>query len=106
MATFSQLPGTLNLAFVRGDEFGTTLDFDVNLTGYTVAAELLSINSLAKVLDITTTVTSEANGQVGISMTEAETGSLAAGTYRWVFYWDAPGSVRRTVLSGFVEVAR
>jgi hypothetical protein len=106
MATYEQLPGTLNISFVRGDEFGTTLDFDVNLTSYTVAAELLSVVSGSKVLDIASNVVSAANGQVAISLTETQTSSLAAGTYRWVFYWDAPGSVRRTVLTGFVEVLR
>lgn len=106
MTTFSQLPGTLNLAFTRGDEFGASLDFDLNLSGYTVAAELLSVSSGSKMLDITITVTNAAAGQVSLSLTETQTASIPAGTYRWLLYWDAPGAVRRTVLAGIVEVAR
>ena len=106
MTTFNQLPGVLNLEFVRGDEFGTSLNFDLSMAGYTVAAELLSAVSGSKILDITTTVTNAAAGQVSISLTETQTAAIPVGTYRWILYWDAPGAVRRTVFTGFVEAVR
>jgi hypothetical protein len=39
-------------------------------------------------------------------MTEAQTEALQPGTYSWRLEWIAPGDVKRTALSGFVEVAR
>ena len=35
MATFTQLPGTLDISMIQGDEIEVDLDFDRDLTGYT-----------------------------------------------------------------------
>lgn len=104
--TFEQLPSTLNLAFRQGDEFGALLDFSNDLTGYTVAAELQSVVSGQQVVAMTTTLVNASTGTVNVSLTETQTAALPAGTYRWTFYWDAPGNVRRTILTGHVEVTR
>ena len=40
MSTFTQLPGTLDLTFVQGDEVAIALDFDRDLTGFQVTAPL------------------------------------------------------------------
>ena len=47
MATFSQLPGTLDIAFVQGDEVAIALDFDRNLTGHTIEAKIYVANVVA-----------------------------------------------------------
>jgi hypothetical protein len=105
--TYEQLPGRMNIALRRGDQFSALVDFDpTNLTGYTVASHIYSLASHATVSTITTTLASATAGQVTISLTEAQTENLPAGTLGWRMYWDAPGDVRRTVLQGIVEMHR
>lgn len=95
----------MNLAFRRGDEFGATVDFDITLTSYSVTAEITSVVTGETVQAITAAVTNESAGVVSLSLSEAQTQSLAAGTYGWRLEWVAPGDVKRTALQGFVEVA-
>ena len=105
MADFEQLPGTLNLAFRRGDNVSTEIDFSpISLTGYTMAATLVSLVSGGTVAGITTTMVDAAAGRLNIGLTDEVTSSLALGTYRWVLTAD-DGSARRTYLDGVVEVS-
>lgn len=106
MATFSQLPGTLNLAFKQGDEVAVSIDLSINITGYTVAASIVSLVSGAIVETPTIAITDASAGTLSASLTESQTSAMHAGTYRWVLYWDAPGPARRTALEGMVEVVR
>lgn len=106
MATYSQLPGQLSLALRRGDEFGAAVDFDVDLTGYTVSASIVSALTGNAAGTMTATVTNASAGIVNVAMTEAQTQSLVPGTYSWRLEWIAPGEVKRTAMSGFVEVAK
>lgn len=102
--TYTQLPGALNLAFRRGDQFGTQVDFDVSLSGSTVSASIISTVSGASVVSFTTTLDDAAAGKVGISLTESQTLGLAVGTYNWIMVVNQPGDVQRTFLTGVVEV--
>jgi Flp pilus assembly protein TadG len=105
MSIYSQLPGTMNLAFKRANDFGTLIDFDgTTLVGYTVTATVTSLVTGATVMPFTTSITDASAGQVNISLTDTQTASLPAGTYGWQLDWTAPGSVQRTALSGTVEV--
>lgn len=106
MPTYSQLPGSLSLSLRAGDELSSTIDFDTSLVGYTVTSDITSLVTGQTVTSIATTLVDAAAGQVGIAMTEAQTGALAAGTYGWRLEWVAPGDVKRTALSGMVEVTR
>lgn len=103
MATFTSLPGTLNIRFKRGDTFLTRIDFSITLTGYTVSSELLRIANRTALQSITTTVIDDVNGIVDVSMTAAETAALGAGTYIWQLTWQT-GSQVRTAIEGFLEV--
>lgn len=107
MSMYTQLPGSLGLAFRKGDELGTTVDFTpTDLTGYTVTSNIVSLVTGEVVQPITVSVVSATAGIVSISLTETQTAALPAGTYSWHFAWDAPGAVRRTALQGMVEVTR
>lgn len=103
-STYSQLPGTMNLAFKRANDFSSLVDFSSTLVGYTVTASVTSLVTGATVVSFTTTVTDASAGQVNIALTDTQTAALAAGTYGWQLDWTAPGSVQRTALSGIVEV--
>jgi hypothetical protein len=95
----------MSLAFRKGDDFSTLVDFDgVTLVGYTASAGLYSTVTGALVLAMTTTVTDAANGKVSVSLTDTQTLGLMAGTYNWRLDWVAPGSVQRNALAGACEV--
>lgn len=104
MATFSNLPGGMHLAIKRGDNFATLVDFDVVMTGYSVSAEATSLVNSQHVFSIPAVLSDSGAGQVSLSMTSTATAALASGTYGWSLSWIAPGSTRRTVLSGTLEV--
>lgn len=104
-STYSVLPGVMNLAFKRSNDFSTLIDFDgTTLVGYTVTASVTSLVTGAAVVPFTTTVSDASAGQVNIALTDTQTAALPAGTYGWQLDWTAPGSVQRTALSGTVEV--
>ena len=106
MPTYSQLPGSLSLSLRAGDELSSTIAFDTRLVGYTVTSDITSLVTGQTVTSIATTLVDAAAGQVGIAMTETQTGALASGTYGWRLEWIAPGDVKRTALAGMVEVTR
>ena len=104
-STYTQLPGPMNLAFKRANDFSTLIDFNgTTLVGYTVTATVTSLVTGASVVSFATSVTDDAAGQVNVSLTDTQTSALAAGTYGWRLDWTAPGSVQRTALQGTVEV--
>jgi len=103
MALYEQLPGSLSLSIVQGDEFATVVDFSIDMSGYSVSSEIYSLVD-GTVTAMTTTFANAALGTVNIGMTEAETSDLAVGTYGWRLQWLAPGSVTRTALTGLLEV--
>lgn len=124
MATFSQLPGTLDITFVggggSGDEVALALDFDQDLTGYSITAPVYVTAVYASTgggLGLVTTVgatatsfnvqaTDLSQGQVTISLSETQTGNLSPSVaYRWYMRWVSPSLVTRTVLSGTLTVA-
>lgn len=105
MATYTQLPGTMNLAWRKSNDFSTLIDFNgTTLAGYTVASSLVSLVTGSTVTAFTTTVVDADAGQVNVSMTDSQTAALPAGTYGWRLDWTAPGGVQRTALQGTVEV--
>lgn len=105
MATYTNLPGVLNIEVRRGDELGLTPDFNVSLSGYTVAAAVYSCVTGDTAGTMSASLTTDgSDGKVSLAMTEAETSALAAGTYRWALTWTAPGSVARMALTGALEV--
>jgi len=104
MALYEQLPGSLSLSIVSGDEFSTVVDFSISMTSYSVSSEIYSLVDGATVTAMTTAFVSASLGTVSIGMTEAETSDLSVGTYGWRLQWVAPGSVTRTALTGLLEV--
>jgi hypothetical protein len=119
--TYEQLPAELDLAFVKGDEFGMVLTVDnTDLTGYTYDSRVYSLQSVdaggglgagssvaagGTVVAFTITPVNLTAGQVNVSLTEIQTNQLAAGAqYRWWFKTITPAIVTRTILSGDVIV--
>ena len=106
MASYSQLPGVLNLTVKAGDDFATTVDFDVALTGYTTYVSLSSLVTGSEITPISSSVTNGALGQVGVYMTDTQTSLLSPGSYKWNMKWTAPGGDVRSAIGGVFEVIR
>jgi hypothetical protein len=118
--SFVQLPGTLDITFVQGDEVAIAIDVDRDLTGYTIETAIYVTAVFAAggggtgfVTGVGATATtfaiSETNlaaGQITLGLSEAQTTLLSpAIAYRWYMRWVDTGQVTRTVLSGTVTVA-
>lgn len=107
MASFTQLPGSLDLAFVKGDEISFAMDFAADLTDYDLEAAVYNSASAQTpvVAPITIDVIDIEAGTMTLSLTETQTDALGAnGRYRWYFRWITPGGVTRTVVSGNVSI--
>jgi hypothetical protein len=114
MAQYSVLPAELKLAFVLGDEFNMSVDLSLNGTGYTWSAIIYEVSTAfldgspvpgqgATAATFAIETVSAANGQMILSLTEAQTASLLTSkSYRWYFRGVSPGGVTRTYLSGTV----
>jgi hypothetical protein len=95
-------PGRQDFTFRAGNTFTTEVDWSIDLSGYAVTSELVSLVTGAKVMDITTTLTDAASGKVGMAFAAV----TVPGTYGWAQTWVAPNGDTRTGLRGYVEVTR
>ena len=115
MPTFSALPGDLTVQFVIGDEVNFTLDFDVNVTGYTFTSGVYVVSAQGfqgggggvvtgvgqTAATPTITVVDAAAGTIAWGLNETQTGALSGGIrYRHFIRWVTPAGITRTVVSG------
>lgn len=113
---FTQLPGTLDVEIVVGDEVSMSVDFgDRDITGYTLEAPIYVSQFFAAgvggsaaavgrgetVDNWAIAVTDAANGTIALGLTEQQTQGLDVGaSYRWFLRWADTSGYTRTVLSG------
>lgn len=117
--TYEILPAELDIAFIKGDEFGMTLTVEnTDLTGYSFDSRVYALTTVNAggglgggvsvaagntVVSFTVTPVTVTAGIVNVSLSEVQTDQLAAnGKYRWWFRTITPGNVTRTILSGDV----
>lgn len=103
MSTWSQVPGNLNFALVRGDDFRADIDVSINMTGYSTSASIQSAVTGQEVTQMAVSVTSATAGLMVVSIPRSQTASLPKGSYYWSMKWN-DGVASRTALSGLVEV--
>jgi hypothetical protein len=112
---FTQLPGTLDVEIVVGDEVAMSVDFDRDITGYTLEAPIYlsqlfvagvggaaaGVTQGETVAQWSILVADAAAGTVALGLSEEVTSSLVAeASYRWYLRWVDPSGYTRTVLSG------
>lgn len=109
MAVVEQLPATVDVSVVVGDELSFPLTFSTNLNGYAIESGVYDANQttvtdlLSPALNITHTATETT---VLVTFTEADTLQLpVTGNWRWYLRWVSPGTVTRTVVSGQVSTS-
>lgn len=108
MTTISTLPTQVDLELYRGDAWAlpvtiTTGGVALNLTGYTLTAQVRASESASTSTSITVTVTNAATGQVRLSLTAAQTRDLPASGV-WDLQWATSGDPT-TLLAGRVTVS-
>jgi len=103
MPSYDQTPGSLNMAFNRGDDVAALIDFSNSLVSYTVTAGITSLVTGLDVQPLAVSIVSATAGQVTVSLSDTQTAGLARGTYGWSLKWTESNSTR-TALTGFVEV--
>lgn len=106
MAYAPQLPGTLHVAFVRGDDYSTLLDMSISLVGYSLDAELYSLTNGQAVATPTVSVVDAAAGKFNLTLSDAQAASLPPGTLGLRIRWTAPGDYKRRAFEGTCEVRR
>jgi hypothetical protein len=109
MAIVEQLPATVDVSVVVGDELSFPLTFSTNLNGYAIESGVYNAGqtTVTDLFSPTLTVTHTATETtVLVTFTEAHTEQLPAnGNWRWYLRWISPGSVTRTVVSGQVNTS-
>jgi hypothetical protein len=109
---FRQNPGVVPLEFVQGNRLPVRCRFNRDLTGYTLSAAVVCIETGLPVCTFAVTKTAETvNGQpstrVDLVLTEQQTALLMPPlTYRWAMDWVTPAGHTRTVMAGRVLAAR
>lgn len=109
MAVASQLPETLNLEFVRGDEFTRRFAFSMSSTPLDVSAWVITAQTRpspddSTSVNFTVDMTDAANGNVDITLSETQTTGLP-GIGTWDFQ-AVIGGYTITLFSGTVRCAK
>jgi hypothetical protein len=96
MATSRQIPATVDLELISGDDWARVVDFNISLIGYTFECR----TSTGVVISVAETDLSL--GQITLSMSDAITKTLQNGS-TWYLKIIASG-YERTVLAGMVSL--
>jgi hypothetical protein len=109
--TLDSVAASLTLRVNRGDEWAVGVRFTrrgyeqpINVDGYRLICEVRLHGDRYLVVSPDVEIVDPENGVVRLSLTEAQTFELDAGSYRYSLRWVAPGEVERTILRGIMEV--
>lgn len=116
MPTYSQLPGSLDLSLIAGDEFTFSAVFDLNLTGYSITASVVKSATDEVLATPTMVITYGSSSTIALTMTETQTTAIYNGSeplngaptarVRWFLRWSTAAGYTRTALSGLAKVSR
>ena len=104
MAAYSEL--TLE----QGATFSTTVNVEdsqgtaINLAGYSASSQIRKSYYSTTANSFTSTITSNANGEITLSMTAANTANLTAGRYLYDLLITAPDTTKTRVVEGIITV--
>jgi len=104
-------PGTYNITLQRRADYSVLLQFKdstgtvINLTGFTVYAQTWNKDRSTKYADFAVAYTNRSNGQVTISLTDAQTATFADELQYDVLLEDSSG-LREYYLEGIISVSQ
>lgn len=102
-------PAQLNLKIQRRADYPLDLTFKdstgaaMNLTGWTVLAQVWQKDRSAKAGDFTVTITSAANGQVNLRLPFSVTANLSEAEYRYDVMLISPSGLREYYVEGIIR---
>jgi hypothetical protein len=105
VAAFSEL------LIEQGATFSTTVNVEdtagaaINLYGYSASSQMRKSYYATSNTRITSTVTGNANGEITLSMTSANTSNLSAGRYVFDLLITAPDTTKTRVIEGIIIVS-
>ena len=103
-------PGTYNISLQRLADYSITLQFKdstgaaINLTGWTVAAQVWNQDRTTKYADFTVTYTDRSTGTVAIALTDDQTALLPNEAYYDVLLTN-PSGLKEYYLEGIIYVS-
>ena len=104
-------PGTYNITVQRRADHDIQLVFKdstnsaINLTGYTVEAQVWEETRTTKYADFTTTYTNRAAGSVSIALTDTQTATFTPGILKYDVLLTAPSGSKEYYLEGTIYVS-
>lgn len=105
MADFTQTPAELNVTVSSGDDLLLSLEFSIDLTGYTFLSNIVVFGGTS-VEEINVTEIDLVSGRIDLSVGKATIESIGAGTHSWYLTWSTPlpTSTSRKVIAGKFKV--
>ena len=103
-------PGIYNISLQRRADYSITLQFKdstdaaINLTGWTVAAQVWNQDRTTKYADFTVTYTDRSTGTVAIALTDDQTATLPNEAYYDVLLTN-PSGLKEYYLKGSIYVS-
>jgi len=103
-------PGTYNISLQRRADYSITLQFKdstdtpINLSGWTVAAQVWNQGRTTKYADFTVTYTDRSTGTVAIALTDEQTATLPNEAYYDVLLTN-PSGLKEYYLEGIIYVS-
>ena len=103
-------PGTYNISLQRRADYSITLQFKdstdtaINLTGWTVAAQVWNQGRTTKYADFAITYTNRATGTIAIALTDTDTATFPNEAYYDVLLTN-PSGLKEYYLEGIVYVS-
>ena len=103
-------PGQYNFSLQRRADHSITLQFDdsagsaINLTGWTVAAQVWNQDRSTKYADFTVTYTNRVTGTIAIALTDEQTATLPNEVYYDVLLTN-PSGLKEYYLEGIIYVS-
>jgi len=89
MTDFTQIPGQLNITATQSDDFSFSLDFDIDLTGYSFSAKVITAVSNTPI-SMTVGEVDLTEGQITITLEAAKMSKLATTVHHWYLDWSVP----------------
>ena len=105
MAAFTEI------TIEKGATFSTTITVEdtngdaINLTGYTANSQIRKSYYSTTANNLTATVTGNANGEITLSMTAANTANLTPGRQVFDLLITSPASVKTRVIEGIIVIS-
>jgi hypothetical protein len=101
MSDLIQLPGVLNIKMLHGDDLSFDVEFNVDLTGFTLSAYVTPAGSTSSNIPITISPVDLVGGKIHLFISRSSVLGLPVNidSHKWLFSWIA-GGFTRGILGG------